>query len=231
MSKITPRAVKIYKPEILICPKCKSNLKYVHTVSNKVVQFSSGKYIRIKNLGYKCPSCNDRIYFSQTANKLSFKGYTYSAKIICMIYYYKSKGVSKYEILDLLSSKNIIISDRNIDIIYNKVKIFFENDYDTIIKKNYQDMINEFQEIRLTIDLITIEDTYFIILYNFFSSEILTIWQINNFDEELNNTIGLYLKPCYPIKVIVSIRNIGKFLPKLKKLSSPEIKYISFNKF
>ena len=28
--KITPRAAKIYKPEILVCPKCNSNLKYCY---------------------------------------------------------------------------------------------------------------------------------------------------------------------------------------------------------
>ena len=52
------RAVKVYKPEILECPKCNSKLKYCYTISNKVIQFTSSKAFRIKNLGYKCPNCN-----------------------------------------------------------------------------------------------------------------------------------------------------------------------------
>ena len=68
---------KVYKPEILSCPKCKSKLAYCYTVSNKLVYFTSGKRIRIKNLGYKCPACeDDAVYVSQTANKLCFKGYS-----------------------------------------------------------------------------------------------------------------------------------------------------------
>ena len=65
--KINAKAVKVYKPEILTCPKCGNNLKYVYTISNRVVQFSSGKAFRIKNLGYKCSLCNDNVYFSLTA--------------------------------------------------------------------------------------------------------------------------------------------------------------------
>ena len=78
--KVKAKAVKIYKPEIMLCPRCKNSLKYVYTVSNRVVQFSSGKIFRIKNMGYKCPNCNDNVFFSLTALKLAFKGYTYSAK-------------------------------------------------------------------------------------------------------------------------------------------------------
>ena len=65
--KVVETAVKIYKPEILACPFCNSALKYKYTISNKVVQFTSGKIFRIKNLGYGCLNCNDsNIYFSQT---------------------------------------------------------------------------------------------------------------------------------------------------------------------
>ena len=69
---------KVYKPEILACPICKSKLAYCYTISNKLVYFTSGKRMRIKNLGYKCPNCeDDTVYVSQTANKLCFKGYSY----------------------------------------------------------------------------------------------------------------------------------------------------------
>ena len=101
------KAVKVYKPEIMVCPKCKSPIKYVYTVSNKKVQFSSGKIFRIKNMGYKCPKCNDDVYFSLTATKLALKGHTYSAKVACMIEYYKSLGYSRDKICDILLNKFI----------------------------------------------------------------------------------------------------------------------------
>ena len=141
--KIQPRAIKIYKPEILYCPKCKAKLKYCYTVSNKVVQFTSGKYFRIKNLGYKCPNCMDHVYFSQTANKLSFKGYTYSAKIACTIFYYKSIHYGREKICDILTNKGIEISDRNIDILYKNFNELYTMDKDSIIKNNYQEMIED----------------------------------------------------------------------------------------
>ncbi len=229
--KITPRAAKIYKPEILVCPKCNSNLKYCYSVSNKVVQFTSGKYFRIKNLGYKCPKCKDNVYFSQTANKLSFKGYTYSAKIACMIFYYKKRHYSREKICDMLINKNIEISDRNIDEIYNHILDVYNQDYEEIIKKNYQEMLDEFYEIRLSIDLITIENEYFIILYNYFKGNIMAIFDIDSLDDSiLNEKLGKYLNNPN-IKLIISIRNIGSFLSKIKKLTPSGVQYISYSKF
>lgn len=230
--KISPRAIKVYKPEILICPKCKAKLKYCYTVSNKVVQFTSGKYFRIKNMGYKCPNCMDHVYFSQTANKLSFKGYTYSAKIACMIFYYKSFHYSREKICDILSNKGIEISDRNIDILYKNFNELYSMDKDSIIKENYKAMIEEFNEIRLSIDLITIENTYFIIMYNYFTGVIMSIWILNSLEEnELLNTIGKYVNESYQISVIASVRAISSFIPKLKKITPKTTKYISFSKF
>ena len=116
MSKVEPKSVKIYKPEIMNCSKCGSKLVYVYTLSNKVIQFSSGRVMKIKNMGYKCPSCNDGIvYMSATAHKMSFKGYTYSAKVVCMIDYEKTiKHKGREAICDFLANKNIEISDRRI---------------------------------------------------------------------------------------------------------------------
>ena len=139
------KAVKIYKPELLECPKCGKKLDYAYTVSNKMIQFSSGKIFRIKNRGYKCLSCNDNnIYISQTGNKLAFKGYTYSMKVVCMIENYKSSHISRDLICDLLISKGIEISDRNIDILYKKIRSYIDIDYDKKIKEEYDKMMKEF---------------------------------------------------------------------------------------
>ena len=123
--KLETKVVKIYKPEILLCPKCKEKLKYTYTVSNKVVQFTSGKAVRIKNMGYLCKNCNDgNVYFSQTATKLCFKGYTYSAKTVCMIDYYKNQGLSRDAICDILTQKGFYISDRNVFIFLYNISTF-----------------------------------------------------------------------------------------------------------
>lgn len=235
-SKIKENAVKNYHPEIMTCPFCKAKLIYRHAISNKTVQFTSGKYFRVRNLGYSCPKCNDNhIYFSQTANKLCFKGYTYSAKIVCMIDYYKSKHYSRSNICDILAAKSIEISDRNIDIIYKKQKELFENDHNRIILENYDSMLKEFNQICLSIDCITVEDTRYIIMYNYFTGLKLVIWKVkvDKFESFINNTLSTYINKTFKISVIVSIRNLkgGVFIPMLKLLAPNDCKFISYDKF
>lgn len=231
--KIEESAVKIYKPEILICPKCNNQLQYCYTISNKVVQFTSGKFFRIKNLGYTCSNCLDKkVYFSQTANKLSFKGYTYSSKIICMIDYYKNKGIGREGICDLLANKGIEISDRNVDVIHKKFLSFYNHDYDLIIKDAYNKMLDEYNEIRIAIDLITVNEIYYIILYDYFTGEKLAIWKINDlYDGRLEEIMSRYINMNYNISVIATIRNINRFVPFLKSLTKEGTKFIAFSKF
>lgn len=229
-NKVSEYAVKIYKPEILICPKCKGPIKYKYTISNKVVQFTSGKVFRIKNLGYGCLNCNDgNIYFSQTANKLCFKGYTYSAKIVCMIDYYKKKHYSRERICDILASKGVDISDRNIDILYKKFNEYYNQDYDSIINLAYENMLKKFNEIRIALDFITINEKIYIILYDYFNGDKLAIWILESLkDEEIINTISKYIND--KITIIATVRPNTRFFSIVKKLSS-NARYISFNKF
>lgn len=225
-------ATKIYKPELLTCPKCNSNLKYVYAISNKVVNFSSGKQIRIKNLGYKCPLCNDVVYFSQTANKLAIKGYKYSAKVMCNIDYLKNKHKSREVICDILNSKGIDISDRNVDILYNKFKDYLHISHEKIFEA-YKIMLNNFNEIRLSIDLITINEIVYIIFYDFFTGDVLSIFKFNGLtDPILIETLSKYLNKDLKITVIFSVRShVSKFVSILKELVSGDVKFYSFLKF
>ncbi len=229
--KICEKATKIYKPEILVCPFCNSKLKYKYTVSNKVVQFTSGKYFRIKNLGYGCPNCNNIVYFSQTANKLCFKGCTYSAKIVCMIDYYKSLHKGREEICDILVSKGIEISDRNVDVLYEKFLNYYNQDYDSLIHESFSNMQKRFNEVRISIDLITINQVYYVIIYDYFTSDKLAIWKFNSFDE-MRSMFKIYLTCDFNIAYIVTIRNIknNKMISIIKEFV-PKVKMISFNKF
>lgn len=230
--KIKAKAVKVYKPEIMICPKCKSGLKYVYTISNRVIQFSSGRVFRIKNMGYKCPNCNDDVFFSLTALKLAFKGYTYSAKIACMIEYYKRKGYTRDRICDLLAEKDIEISDRNVDILYKKVKSLIDMDYDNNIKNEYDIMINKYNEIRICLDLVTIERRVYIILYSYFSGNILALWTFDSVeDDEIKGLLRNYINENYPVSTIVTIRPQFRFYSIIKENVPNDIKIISFSKF
>ena len=230
--KLKERSCKIYKPEIMACPFCGTKIVYKHALSNKIIQFSNGRYIRIKNLGYYCPKCNDgNIYFSQTANKLSFKGATYSTKVICMIDYYKEKGMGREEICDLLNDKNIVISSRNIDILDKKIKEYINMNYDFVINEAYENMLNKFGEIRICVDLITINEKIYVIIYDYFTSNKLAIWKFNGLDDsELLKTLLKYTSNDN-IRNIVTIRNVSKFFPMVKKSAPKRCKITSFEKF
>ncbi len=228
------KATKIYKPEILTCPLCGKPLKYCYTVSNKVVQFSSGKTIRIKNLGYKCPSCDDEVFFSQTANKLAFKGYTYSAKTVCMIDYEKTVNKKGREaICDFLANKNIEISDRNVDIIFKRFKEMYERDYDAVIKEAYKNMLEKYNEIRIDLDLITVNGLCYILMYDFFKGDILAIWKFDSLDDpNLVDILNKYIGNNDKISTIFTVRGyVSKFVPIIKSLISKQTKVYSFLKF
>ena len=227
-------ATKIYKPEILTCPICNKQLKYCYTISNKVVQFSSGKTIRIKNLGYKCPSCNDTVFFSQTANKLAFKGYTYSAKTVCIIDYEKTVNHKGREaICDFLANKNIEISDRNIDIIHKRFNEILNQDFDNLIKEAYNNMLNKFNEIRISLDLITVNEIAYIILYDYFKGDIIGLWKFNGVeDTNLRDTLAKYINEDYNITTIFTVRGyVSKLVPIVKSIMPKTAKVYSFLKF
>lgn len=232
MSKITPISTKIYKPEILTCPKCGGGLKYVYTVSNKVIQFTSGKHIRVKNLGYSCPCCNDKnVYTSLTAGKLSFKGYTYSAKVICMIDYYKRKHVGREGICDLLANKDIEISDRNIDIIHKKFLSFYNLDSEAIYEQ-YKEMQNKYGEIRLSLDFITIANSRYVIMYNGFNGDLIALFIFPEYSEEkVKEELGKYINPTIKISKIITVRPFSKFMPIVKSLVDKTTEIISYIKF
>lgn len=224
---------KNYKPEILCCPICNTKLVYRHSVSNKLIYFTSGKRIRIRNLGYSCPSCKDsHIYFSQTANKFTLKNYTYSLKVICMLAKLKEKPTSREGICDYFYNKNIEMSDRNVDNLYRAFLYLKELDSSKTIPMAYQRMLEEYHQIRLSIDVITVEKSVFIIIYDFFNGDALAFKEFQTIrDEELPLFLSSFLNKNLPISVIASIRKDEVFIPLLKSLCPSTTKFISFNKF
>jgi hypothetical protein len=222
---------KVYKPELLDCPICKSKLKYAYATSNKVVQFSKGNKVRIKNLAYHCLECNNKItYISNTANKLSFKGYSYSSKVICLIDYYKSSHLSRDKICDLLEAKGIDISDRNIDIIAKMFVEYLDMDYDKKIRDSYEEMLKTYTEIRLSIDCIRVAEVAYIIYYNYFTGEILAIWKFTN-DADIEFMLRKYLSITDKITTIITVRPGRKLYNILKEIADDKIRFVSYEKF
>ena len=227
---------KSYKPEIERCPLCGSKLKYRYAVSNKVIQFSHGEKRRIKNLGYSCknPNCPhpEIIYTSQTASKLCVKGYTFSAKIIAEILYYKAIHKSREEIVNILTEDNIEISDRNIDIINSKLQKLLEMDYKTNIKYNYDYMMREYGQIMLSIDCITLPDDYkFFSIKSFFTSEFIGVHLIKCANSEDYNILNDYLNKDLNITKIITIRPIFAVFDEIKKRVNDKCEFMSFIKF
>lgn len=222
---------KVYKPEVMTCPKCGTKFKYAFTTSNKVVQFSTGQYRKIKNLAYRCPNCLDgHIYVSNTANKLAFKGYSYSSKIVCMIDYYKSQHYSREKICEQFENRGIEISDRNIDIIYKMFLTHYEANYDENIKKAYEDMVRDYGEIRLSIDCIVINEISYIILYNYFNTDMLAIWKFNT-ESEIEQMLKKYINNDHDIAMIITVRPGRKLYNILKRFTPKEVKFIAYEKF
>lgn len=227
MTKIT----KSYKPEILSCPYCNSRLKYCYTVSSKNIYFSSGRNFIVKNLGYKCPVCNDEVYFSQTATKFAPKGCMYSMKLVFMIYFYRSIGYSREKVCYDLEEKGIKISERTIDILYNKFKDLIQRDYEELKKAAYKRMLEKYQAVNLSIDQISLNKKRLIIIRDYYTAEILGA-KIFYPQEEAKIELYLanYLTKNLNFGIIATIRKEDFLHPLMKKMVKSETKFISYLK-
>ncbi len=226
---------KSYKPEIETCPICGSKLKYRYAVSNKVIQFSHGEKRRIKNLGYSCTNqtCphKELIYTSQTASKLCVKGYTYSAKILFEIMCYKLTHKSREEIVSLLSKGNIEISDRNVDIIFNKLEPLLLMDYKENIKSKYEYMMKEYGQIALSMDFIKLPEDYKAIsVKSFFDSSYIGIHILKSDGINDYNILDDYLNKDLKISYIFTVRNIYRTYDEIKKRVNENTKIVSYIK-
>ena len=94
-------------------------------------------------------------------------------------------------------------------------------------------MLNNFNEIRLSIDLITINEIVYIIFYDFFTGDVLSIFKFNGLtDPILIETLSKYLNKDLKITVIFSVRShVSKLVSILKELVSSDVKFYSFLKF
>lgn len=226
---------KTYKPELTACPLCGSKLKYRYTVSNKVIQFFDGKFIRVKNLGYSCknPDCIDDsiIYCSQTASKLCIKGYTYSSKILADIAVLKMKHKTREEICDYLAMNGIEMSDRNIDIINEKYQQMLKMDYLNNISIEYEYMKRHYGQVRISIDSLIVEDCRVVSVRDTFNNHQIGvhIFDVNDIDS-LKKVLNDYVQ-CPDLKAITTVRPFTNFFKILDSLVNRTVEYYFFEKF
>ncbi len=232
-----PFVTKVYKPELDCCPFCHGKLKYRYTVSNKVIHFSNGKVYRIKNLGYSCsnPECHypNLIYTSQTAAKLCVKGYTYSTKVLALILYYKSKHKSREDICNKFSLEGIEISDRNIDIIYDKLSPKLTMDYKKNIEIEYGYMLKEYGQIMVSIDSISLPDMHrLLIIRNFFTSTLIGVHLFKCESDSDFDILDDYLNKDLNITRILTVRPIGRTYKQIeKRIDLNKTKIVSYLKY
>lgn len=224
---------KVYKPEILTCPICNSKLTYCYTVSNKLVYFTSGKRMRIKNLGYKCNNCSsDTTYVSQTANKLCFKGYSYSVKVVATIALMKEEGRSRDYICDYLYNKGIEVSDRNIGNLCLKFNEFLNMDYINNINEAYKEMNEKYNQIRLSIDFMKVMDEIIIVVYDYFSTNVLALKRFKADKlEDIKNFFMEFINKDLNLTVVSTIRKDQTYQPILRELCPKNTKFIPYIKF
>ena len=226
---------RVYKPEISRCPVCNSKLFYRYTVSNKVIQFSSGHKARVKNLGYSCTNkecrCKDVIFTSQTASKFCLKGYTYSAKIITLITVLKKKGISREKICAKLALMGIDISDRNIDNIASKELSLLEQDYKENIKNECKFMVDNYGQIRLSIDSLVVEGIRCVSVRDSFHNHQIGLHLFDKSDNEgVLKLLHDYVDDLN-VKSITTVRKNTGFFKLLNQAVNRDMEYICFIKY
>lgn len=226
---------KVYKPEFEKCPVCGSKLAYRYTVSNKVIQFSSGHKSRIKNLGYSCTNqdckASDVIFTSQTASKFCIKGYTYSAKVISLITILKMEGYSREKICAELALLGVEISDRNIDNIFEREKSLLNADYKKNIETEYDFMYSHYGQIRISIDSLTINGKRFVSIRDSFHNHQLGLHIFDENDtENLKKLLHEYVDDPR-VKSITTVRKFTDFFKILEEVVARDMEYIYFIKY
>ncbi|MGL4950019.1 MAG: hypothetical protein ACRC5M_06525 [Anaeroplasmataceae bacterium] len=231
--KIYVEHSKTLKPELDHCPFCDFKLKYKYTISNKIIQFHTGNAVRIKNLGYGCSNLDckhyDLVHSSQTAAKYCFKGYTYSTEVIALIALYKEQKFSRDKILLKLYDMNVKISDRNIDLIYNKYKERLAFDYKKNVNNHYKYMLEYYGSILLSIDCIILDDIHSsVIIRSFFNNELLGFHIVNTTESCKYNFLDDYIQPTLNISHIATVNPDNDFFPYIKNRVNDNVKFVSY---
>ncbi len=221
---------RIFKPEVERCPICGAKLIYRYTVSNKVIQFFDGEKYRVKNLGYSCSNVDCKttgiIYTSQTATKSCVKGYTYSAKILGTILYYKSLKVSRIAIETRLANRGIEISDRNIDMIYDKYKERLSSDHKKSIEIEYGYMLKQFDQILLSIDIFNVaKNVWLLSIRNFMTNSQIGLHFIHNNDYSV---LDDYLNKDLNITKIATVKKQTRIYKEILKRVNKEVCFIHY---
>lgn len=210
-----------YKPEMMKCPECESELKRSHRVWNKYIIQLSGTIYAV-SMGYRCPNADcpmNIVYKSALAESLSLKYYSFGIDVIAAIgdmRFNEKKTLG--EIHSQLLNK-VSISEREVQYLIEIYMLLI-----TGIKqdKSYLDGVISPKGIILSIDGIQPEkgNEVLYILRDVLSGEVL--WSENILSSDMESIKGMLQSVIdldYPILGVISdgqdtIRKaVGKLLP------------------
>jgi hypothetical protein len=110
---------RYYRPEQTICPRCGQVLRRCYAVGRKYIVFLQGRSLVI-SFGYRCPNARcagrQRIYTSQTVDRLTVRGSSFALEVIVQIGYWRFwKRWTVTQIHEVLTQeRHLPISEREV---------------------------------------------------------------------------------------------------------------------
>ncbi|WP_400242607.1 transposase [Niallia sp. JL1B1071] len=154
-NRLNPVESIYYTPEITHCPKCEGKLTYCHPVWRKTISTLKGEF-KVINLGYRCEnnSCDNHIvYRSAEAEQLSMKHITYGMDVIAHIGHLRFKEhKTRLEITDILTEKQIKISERQVQKLYERYALLLRSSVEENTKEILEKVVEESDGLILSID-------------------------------------------------------------------------------
>jgi type IV secretory pathway protease TraF len=94
-------------------------------------------------------------------------------------------------------------------------------------------MMAKYNEIRIDLDLISVNEIAYVIMYDYFTGDIIGLWKFNGVEDPLlKETLAKYIENNDNISTIFSVRGyVSKFVPIIKSLISKKTKVYAFLKF
>lgn len=201
---------KYFSPEIKTCPECGEKLSYCHPVWRKTISTLDGEF-KIINLGYRCENSNcsnNTVYRSAEAEQHSMKHITYGMDVIAHIGHLRFKEhKTRSEIASLLTDKNVKISERQVQKLYERYALLLRANIEENVKETLKEVVDQSGGLILSIDGVQPEkgnETLYVIR-EVLSGTILAAQNLkSSASQELMGLIQPILDWGYPIQGFIS---------------------------
>lgn len=219
-----------YKPELKVCPICGEPLEYRHSVSRKVISTLSGCY-KIINLGYSCSNENcaahNTIFSSEEATHMSLWYSCYGMDVFAFIGEQRFQNhKTRLEIANELHQLKIVISDREVEKLYEKYEHLLQMDSHAKREETYQACMEKFGGIVLSMDGVQPakgNETLYVLREVLSGTVIAACSMKNGSSKELKKVLSPYLDTEVPILGFITDgqRSIRKALKEMR----PDVPY------